>query len=531
MAMQSGGYDYEFVHTPSDTLICQVCHCPSREPHLSACCGHIFCKSCLEAAKRVTSVTSACPMCRNEEFVTMPNKQADRIIRSLLVYCSNKRKGCKWQGEVNAITRHLSNSDCCQFHEVNCPNDCGTAYQRQYLTSHVDTECPRRKVNCQHCHDIGEHQFIEGQHKEKCPKFPLPCPNNCGVDNIPRDGVREHINICPLQLVQCKYHIVGCEVIMAHKDQKKHNKEMMEEHLSLSVTELAATKEKNEKQNQKFGELLASNKSSLESMENYFKGQLATTKMSMEKNFKERLLASQHDAQKTIHDLTNKLANAEKEIVSLQQQQQQQQLVTLTDNNLAEAEMKLQSKITAVEEATQKSITKQESKLQSIDAMVWSTYLFSEATKLLSGIEVLPVVIKMPDFTKKKRQRTQWFSDPFYTHSNGYKMQLSVLFNGNVSSYMGVDLYIMKGPCDGQLEWPMKGEYEVKLLNQSSNCMHHSVTHSVTVSSSHKPSYFSERNWAASWHSRSFISYEAVLTTNQFLKDDNLYFKLSKLSN
>ena len=29
---------------------------------------------------------------------------------------------------------------------------------------------------------------------------------------------------------------------MASKDQEKHNKEMMEEHLSLSVTELAATK-------------------------------------------------------------------------------------------------------------------------------------------------------------------------------------------------------------------------------------------------------------------------------------------------
>ena len=130
MTMQNGGYDYEFVQTPSDTLICQICRCPSKKPHLSACCGHIFCKSCLETAKRMKFVSNACPMCCSEEFSTIPNKQADCIIRSLHVYCSNKDKGCEWQGEVNAITGHLNNNkNGCQFQEVNCPNDCGEAYQ------------------------------------------------------------------------------------------------------------------------------------------------------------------------------------------------------------------------------------------------------------------------------------------------------------------------------------------------------------------------------------------------------------------
>ena len=192
MANQTGGYDYEFVHTPSDTLICQICHFPSKEPHLSLCCGHTFCKSCLEAAKRVKSVSSACPVCRNTESVTVFNKQADRIIRSLHVHCSNIKKGCKWQGEINSITSHINHKDGCQFQEVNCPNNCGVAYQRRYLTSHVDAKCPCRKVNCQYCHDIGEHQFIDGKHKEKCPKFPLPCPNKCNVGTIPREDMEMH---------------------------------------------------------------------------------------------------------------------------------------------------------------------------------------------------------------------------------------------------------------------------------------------------------------------------------------------------
>ena len=76
--------------------------------------------------------------------------------------------------------------------------------------------------------------------------------------------------MCPLQLIHCMYHIIGCEAIMASKDQDKHNKEMMEEHLSLSVTELAATK------------------ISIVS----FKKQLAANKTAMEKEFREQLSAT-----------------------------------------------------------------------------------------------------------------------------------------------------------------------------------------------------------------------------------------------
>ena len=469
--MQSGGYDYEFVHTPSDTLICQICHFPSKEPHLSACCGHTFCKLCLEAAKSVTFVARSCPMCRSEQFATIPNKQADRVIRGLLVYCSNKNLGCKWQGELNNMTAHMSNNDGCQFHEISCPNDCGTLHQRQYLTNHVETECPRRKINCQYCHNTGEHRFIKGWHKQECPKFPLPCPNSCGVDYIHRDEIRKHISNCPFQLIQCKYHMIGCEVIMARKDQKEHNKEMMEEHLSLSVN---------------------------------------------------KILANQHDAQKTIRNLTDKLATAEEEIAALKQQ-----LVILTDNNdkvLAKTEMKFQSKVAGVEPVKQKHIT-------DLQSSIWRSDLVYKAAMLSSGNEILPVFVKMSNFTEKKRQRMKWYSDPFYTHSNGYKMQLSVFPDGVEAvegSHVSVGLYIMKGPYDEQLQWPMKGKYEVKLLNQFIDSIHHSITDSIKRLGSNKPAMIRNAFW--SWNSKMFISHKTLTTSNLFLKDDNLYFKVSKLS-
>ena len=66
-----GGYDYECVDTPLDNLVCKICHYPSREPHLTVCCGHTFCKSCLENAQRSTVISNVCPMCRLEQFESL----------------------------------------------------------------------------------------------------------------------------------------------------------------------------------------------------------------------------------------------------------------------------------------------------------------------------------------------------------------------------------------------------------------------------------------------------------------------------
>jgi len=167
------------------------------------CCqGQTICKSCLDhwqAAK-----PSVCPVCRKAgNFNIFPNYPVDREIRSSQVYCANKQKGCDWQGEVNDITNHLRNSDGCQFVETKCSNKCGKVIQRQYLVGHLRTECPYRKVSCQYCHDNGEHWFIDGEHKDNCPKYPLPCPNSCEVGTVPREDMEKHKGECQLEEMHC----------------------------------------------------------------------------------------------------------------------------------------------------------------------------------------------------------------------------------------------------------------------------------------------------------------------------------------
>ena len=741
-----GGYEYQFVDTPLDMFVCKICQYPSREPHLSACCGHTFCKSCLEAAKKSTTISKACPICRDEEFITFHNKQADRAIRSLHVFCTNKEKGCEWQGKVNDIINHLGNSDGCQFEDVKCSNDCGQCLQRQYVTGHVEDECVRRKVDCQYCHITGEHQFIEGEHKEQCSKFPIACPNKCEADNIPRedidehrkmcpleevtcpndcgmtlqrqyltthvkmecpclkvdcqychstgeyqfiegehneqcpkfpiacpnkcevgsvprDDVEEHMKMCPLELIQCEYHVVGCEERMARKDQKKHNKEKMEEHLSFTTRQLTNTqhnlansqveavdsKNKLTTKITQTGKDLATTKQHLSSVlktidqliqrlqqterdtvsqlekykdeftmrieqqqkesedqlavtkddltlklqqtENKFatkqeltiaKDELRVTKTTQEvemtkcvadslkeladtkadlkstqeetrktkDDLTQQLAVTKQEAKKTKDELTQKLTNTQRDLNTTKQQlattcqnltKAEKEHITLaanTDEVLAKLETKFQTKITEIETAALKRITELETKLeektQQIEQLIsdsnifWYNTVSYQASKLSSGDQVVPVIMKMSEYTKKKSDTVEWYSDSFYTHHKGYKMCLRVYAAGWTSGYMLVYLFLMKGPYDDQLRWPLKGHCEVKLLNQISNNEHH-LGNGEYQDKGHKRVPSGERCRYNMWSSYQFISHEhlhKITPTCQYLKDDSIFLQV-----
>ena len=95
------------------------------------CCeGLTICKSCLDQWQTTAGYTARCPVCCNKEGDFHSNYPIVREVKSLHIYCTNKEKGCEWQGELNDINGHLGNSDDCQFEEAKCANECGKMIQR-----------------------------------------------------------------------------------------------------------------------------------------------------------------------------------------------------------------------------------------------------------------------------------------------------------------------------------------------------------------------------------------------------------------
>jgi len=189
---------------PQEILICKICLFASCDPYLSVCCGHVFCKSCIDKAEQNTAIIKACPICRSQEFTTVINKQVDRLVKSLCIFCINKEKGCKWQGELNDINNHLHSSEGCQFEDVQCTSKCGKVLQRQQLKDHLNSDCPHCETSCVYCHAKINQTLINREHKKVCPKLPLPCPNKCKVGSIPRENLQKHLSVdCLLQNVKC----------------------------------------------------------------------------------------------------------------------------------------------------------------------------------------------------------------------------------------------------------------------------------------------------------------------------------------
>ena len=74
-----------------------------------------------------------------------------------------------------------------------------------------------------------------------------------------------------------------------------------------------------------------------------------------------------------------------------------------------------------------------ESELQQSHALMkvlfgeWTIRLNTRAIQVSSGDQVLPVIVQMSEYAKKKENNVDWYSYPFYTHDEGYKIPFLVV--------------------------------------------------------------------------------------------------------
>ena len=92
-----------------------------------------------------------------------------------------------------------------------------------------------------------------------------------------------------------------------------------------------------------------------------------------------------------------------------------------------------------------------------------------------SSPSIPPFIVNVTNFTDYKKLNAKYYSAPFYSSSNGYKMQLCVVANGHgkcEGTHVSVYVYLMKGTNDNQLKWPFTGDISIHLLNWRENNGH-----------------------------------------------------------
>ena len=81
----------------------------------------------------------------------------------------------------------------------------------------------------------------------------------------------------------------------------------------------------------------------------------------------------------------------------------------------------------------------------------------------------------MNSFSKHQKASSTWYSPPFQTQPDGYKLQLQVVADGSghgKGTHVSVRVHLMKGENDAKLEWPFKGQIIVRLLNWREDKQH-----------------------------------------------------------
>ena len=211
--------DFDFVEQPDQDLYCPVTLEILLEPHQTDCCGqHISEK----AANRIIKDGKPCPMCKDDHFTTHRDKYFKRnTINKLKVYCLHKKSGCEWTGELGDLNNH-------------------------------STSCPKRPWKCQYCGLESTFDVGTNEHTPNCDQHPLPCPNQCEIGTVPCCDAEKHLLVCPLQLVECEFANVGCEVNVPRRDLTRHMTENAQHHLmSATLLNLRLTRELHQKMEEK----------------------------------------------------------------------------------------------------------------------------------------------------------------------------------------------------------------------------------------------------------------------------------------
>ena len=531
-----GGYDCDYVESPADDLLCKICHYPARDPVLVSCCGYNFCDNCLEQYHQSkVADRDNCPYCHAELFQSVLDKRTERYVLNLKVFCPHKHLGCTWIGELRSMKNHVNensnNSIGCPFTELQCSNGCGVVMQRRLVEGHLKSECELREVKCEYCNTTGSYQWINSSHHEECPKYPVECPNHCEVGHVRREEVRGHLKECPLAIVECPYAAVGCESVVRRREEMEHVMGSVGQHMEYNKNNILDIQ----------GELKHI-KEDLQDTIDKLEKELQSTKRDLqatrdELNTKEQTMVS---INKDLQDTKDKLE---------QNQEMQYQLKTaitekgreldevrknaVKNNRILQAVIQqLKDKLEGTERSLQHQLkvnTQLQLQVETIFNCNWSLRLNYLAN---SGNEVVPVVIKLAEFEKYKKNDICLYSTGFYTKDIGYKMCLTLFANGRVyksEDYVAVGSCIMKGVHDHQLTWPVKGTLTVQLLNQLSDSNHSEPVKFYfdgCSRSCQRVEIVSHRGvWNDQFIHHNKLSYDADKKC-QYLKDDCVFFRI-----
>uniref|UniRef100_A0A8C2B0T1 TNF receptor-associated factor n=1 Tax=Cyprinus carpio TaxID=7962 RepID=A0A8C2B0T1_CYPCA len=458
-----------------DKHLCNICLKILRRP-FQAQCGHRFCSYCFN--KAVSSGPQKCSACIKEDIFeeptsilkqgcAFPDNAAKREVEALEAVCINEE--CSWTGTIKEY--EANHEGKCDFRILPCPS-CKELLRANELERHNERECPERTLNCKYCKEPFHFKNIKA-HDEICPKYPMIC-EGCAKKKIPREKYVDHIKLCTKFRTPCRFHVVGCDMMVEKEKIHDHEQACSYEHLNLLL------------------HFIMGIKVNLES------------------------LGAGAPVEKT------KVADTFENIVCVLNREMERSATTMEAYNrqhrLDQDKIEiLNNKVRQLERTVglrDLSIVEMEGKMREMSA---ATY---------DGV----FVWKISDFSKKRQDAVAgrapaMFSPAFYTSKYGYKMCLRIYLNGDGTgrgTHLSLFFVVMRGHSDALLKWPFNQKVTLMLLDQN-NREHIIDAFRPDISSSSFQRPVSDMNIASGCPL--FCPLSKLDSKNSYIRDDTIFIK------
>ena len=470
------GYQCEFVDSVPEDFYCKQCSLVARRLTFTSCCGESYCNGCIHSTQQDNK---PCPGCGQESFEIFQQVRYQRKILSFRVHCSVKERGCGWCGPLEHLDAHLDpDTGDCQYTDINCPLKCQHKINKKNLEHHLAKECIKRDYVCPYCAFKAPYEIVTDIHWPECSYYPLVCPNRCGV-TCERPTMEDHLKICRLQQVECQFEQIGCLEKFSREDLEEHMREKAQTHLTM----------------------------------------MAATSVKMQQEFQAKL----QEQERRFEELQKQLAT--------EKSSHKQELHEQEEKFEKKFEAKFQEMVGKLEKRQNVKIQEQKKLFDD-----FKTGAKTELEELKRRCGVWKVTMKNFSKEKAKDKYSDWKSPPMYTHPGGYKFCIGIDANGYVTSHgksVNVELWVMKGEYDDQLQWPVTAKFTLELINHFENGENKTCTITPTWERpTEEYELKGDRTFLTvpgrKYHfiSHSELPHNPVKRTH-FLKDDTLNFHLS----
>ncbi|CAF0912396.1 unnamed protein product [Brachionus calyciflorus] len=221
---------------------CNYCNSYLKFPIQFQECKHRVCSNCFTDLIKQSQSCPTCDKTISREKVIVDN-EFQKEIHNLPVFCTNNLNGCKWEGVFKAHSMHFEE---CDYTLIDCVRGCGLRYQRRNERDHIANDCLKNEIDCEFC-EARVIKADEATHLTHCPKFLIPCPSNCGIKEIPREKMSNHLdNECKKHEISCPFTDSGCTFKSLRGEMPKHLKESPGIHLNLICKTLSNQKKQME---------------------------------------------------------------------------------------------------------------------------------------------------------------------------------------------------------------------------------------------------------------------------------------------